>query len=760
MNSLRVDRPSDTAGLDTAYAMDSVLLPSQGAHPGLIAWLYKEDENLLWITGKAGCGKTTFMKQVIRDCKTRDQHQGSKTISAFCFFSARNGDTGPTYMLRVLLAQIFDQAPALARAVVERGRKQDLSLITVGQNWQMMLRIFLQTIEGSNDTHFRLFIDALDECRSDSGTTNELPQVFSFIDSILTYRSVKVCLSGRPIPAVEHMCRSRMAQTFRLDTHNLGDISQYVGRRLQNLERDGLSSEYLDNVRQELLQKSDGMFLWTALATSQMIDSILHGATLNELREVLRDVPSELAQTYQRMIDGIPKPYAEEARLTLKILTLAVPPVDFAILSWATYGCTRGKGDERLRVLSSDLFAINDKEQDGIQSLTQANQDAQRRIISRTGGLIICRDHQARCMHQTVRDFIEGHTSKTEVAVDSVLYLGLLGACVFWLKLVNKTEDLKNLKEGSSRCINSGIYYSRKADAMLLEEGNRLTSEGMSDEILPTFGPYARLLLEFCGAVLKTQALQIDSSSAATNDVPASQEDPDVNHEFLARTRTPLECASILAARHGLIGYFRVFEPSRNTDASKMSLLLHSMLPRSPAVPWDSSLGYWDLPEPGIVKLLLERGADPNERWQSTSLWHIVLEYGYHCFATDVIPSRPGPTPSPENRRRWVYIVELFLSWDADVVSEHPMAIRSRESDEGLESSLATSPGEDESVTVREVTVELALMENLSGEAEFASDLRRLQDMMQRRKQSQRPTLALNSLIRASTGVISRFWRY
>ncbi len=751
MNSLRVDRPSDTSDLETANAADSVLLPSQGGHPDLMTWLYEKDVNLLWITGKAGCGKTTFMKQLIRDCKRRDEPLGSKSVTAFCIFSAAKGHTGPTYMLRVLLTQIFDQSPTLARAVAGRDFKPGWSLITVGQNWQMMLEIFRHIIESSNDTAFHLFIDALDEWRSDTGITNELPQMFSLIDSILSYRNVKVCFSGRPVPAVEHMCRSRMAQTFRLDTHNLDDISRYVDRRVQSLEREGLSSGYLDNVRQELLQKSEGMFLWTALATSQMIDSIVHGATLNELREVLRAMPPGLDQTYQRMIDTIPKPYAQEAWQTLTILALATSPVDFAILSWATDGCNRGKGEERPRILSSDLAAVNDKELDSIKSLTQANQDAQRRIISRTGGLIVCRDNQAMFMHQTARDFIGGHTSEAGAAVDPVLYLGLLGACVLWLKLVNKTEDLKNLKEESNRCINSGIYYARMADALLLEKTYRPASLGMSYELPPTVMAYARLFQEFCGVVLKTQTSQMQPSSASTNDAPALQEDLDAKHEFLART--PLEGASILAARYGLMTYFKAVDPSRDMNRSKMSPLLNSLLPESPAVPWDNTFGYWDLPEPDLVKLLFERGADPDGLWQSTSLWHIVLEYGYHCFSSIFIPRRPGPTPSRENRKRWVGIVELFLAWNADVVSEHPMAIRSREDIAGADSGLPTSPGEDESITVRQVTVESALVGNLSGDAEFTSDLRRLLDMVRRRKESQRP-ISLNNLIRASSNAI------
>ena len=165
----------------------------------------------------------------------------------------------------------------------------ELSELTEG------MRSFLQNALRSSKVC--LFVDGLDEF---DGDHDEIIRFFKSIPSI-SEGNLKLCLSSRPWPVFEKAFQN--LPTLRLQDLTYQDMVQYVTDRFRGDE--GLGKMPHDEVVEgenlvtELVTRANGVFLWVTLVVRFLTKSFCEGDRMVDLRKRLLLLPTDLDDLFQ-----------------------------------------------------------------------------------------------------------------------------------------------------------------------------------------------------------------------------------------------------------------------------------------------------------------------------------------------------------------------------------------------------------------------------------------------------------------------------
>ena len=376
--------------IDTRYATIKT------AHARTCEWLLEKTEyqdwldinktqnhhGVLWIKGKPGSGKSTLVKFAVANArKTR-----AETAVISFFFNARGEDLEKSTlgMYRSLLYQILNTFPYLQTVLdclrpnvpregeIYRWEKDDL------QN------LFTTAILNLGQRRLMCFIDALDECEED-----QIRDLVSFLEHLgrLTTSSrihFYVCLSSRHYPYIS--IENGVELILEDQEDHINDITKYLNGTLKAGR--GKQSE---EIKEELLQRSSGVFLWVVLVVRILNKEYDHGRK-HGLRKRLREIPDGLEELFEDILTR-DRENMEELILCLQWILYAEHPlrqeeVYYAILS--------GTDPEALTSTTSEEITT---------------QDMERFILSCSKGLAETTRLKARTVqfiHESVREFLLG----------------------------------------------------------------------------------------------------------------------------------------------------------------------------------------------------------------------------------------------------------------------------------------------------------------------------------------------------------------
>ncbi|KAF5988995.1 hypothetical protein FBULB1_1150, partial [Fusarium bulbicola] len=301
-----------------------------GARDKFVDWI-KHGNGIFHISGKPGSGKSTLMKYLCRQEETKrylDVWAADKSLVFGKFFFWNPGTTlqkSLRGLIRGLLYSILANAPELIPLAFPKHWDATLSKVAVVfDSSDDILIAFTDLIcrdEVYRNHKLVFFIDGLDEFHGDHA---------ALIKELLRWTStrptdVKMCVSSREWPIFQEAFK--IFPSFRLHELTRSDVSRIVRDRLkdnelyQNMARPGELVEFESN----LVDKSDGVFLWLKLILHDIEDGLLSGDRLVQLENKVNTLPTELNDLFEHLLNSIHLCDRKEAYLVLS-LALECPP--------------------------------------------------------------------------------------------------------------------------------------------------------------------------------------------------------------------------------------------------------------------------------------------------------------------------------------------------------------------------------------------------------------------------------------------------
>lgn len=299
--------------------------------PGLEAYLWHDfvdwlesGNGIYWICGKAGSGKSTLMSFICQDSRTETALKiwsGTNAILVPSFFFWNAGtelQKSSRGLLRSLIYQILENVPNLM-PVLEQSPDVSQHITQQLPTWtERRLRATLHQLlcAGLNLHCLCIFIDGLDELSDNQDSLLELIRGFR------QYPGVKICLSSRP----HQSFRDEYGSSAMLELQDLTepDIRRYVsdklGRAPLKASQVACSSFGLKDTVDTIVYKAEGVFLWVNLAVRDQIEGIKNGDDAEQLRERLQLLPKEIEKLYVHMLQRIDICYRKEVAQYLQLV--------------------------------------------------------------------------------------------------------------------------------------------------------------------------------------------------------------------------------------------------------------------------------------------------------------------------------------------------------------------------------------------------------------------------------------------------------
>ena len=278
-------------------------------------WKCQVDSCTLLYTGKLGSGKSVLLANIIDDLNL---YVHSKDITVAYFFCRHDIpeslDAGT--VIRSLVRQLLRPIPDLA---IVAGFLDDT---TSALDFEHMISVLRRALPSTYKAYF--ILDGLDECDNDERNTLIL-QLRKLQDTF----TMLLCISFRlePDNALKLSLEDFTTPTSILIPEDNPDIEFFIKKELENcIESKKLvigNPTLILEIRDALLQRSQGMFLWVAL----QIISLCTMKTDDAIRQALVDLPKDLSEIFARILvrsGVVGQPYQ---RRILELVTVAQRPL-------------------------------------------------------------------------------------------------------------------------------------------------------------------------------------------------------------------------------------------------------------------------------------------------------------------------------------------------------------------------------------------------------------------------------------------------
>ncbi|KAH8904726.1 hypothetical protein BR93DRAFT_830464 [Coniochaeta sp. PMI_546] len=650
-------------------------------------------------------------------------------VSAFFFDRRRPHGKAPEDMLRSLLFQVFSAQPDLILTSLPRDvqhyRGEPLTDWLAA--WDNIRDVFEKAVSASNETTFCFFIDALDESeaaatgRRGSNNLGAYDVLIDFVRSCERHTNIKLCISSRTLP--QFSFRFREIPRVAVQDYNREDIEIYVKHRLSDVT--ALEDDVVEDLVNAVVKGSEGVMLWAVMVVEQLLRGIEVGASNSDLWKQLRSVPRSLADLYKRMMAEIPRKHRRESARIFRLVVTAPGPLDLELLDLAAEDYIEGSSAGRksnLRAANAVIGERSPRSED-----PSAFQVRMKRRISNlcVDFLTVHDDGQVQFIHSTAKMFVSEHLEEFSPQDDDPGFdapVNLLSGTIMRLKealqpffrggrVLSFPRGLEKEQSTVARYVQEAVVAAVCADAQAKDENS-----------------YLRLVDE-----LGTTCFQVRSLRDPRNTAAAGGSKP-VRRRFQGLSQE--HYSSLLAIKAGLWKYVASTTDDVTVelkDESGRSLLWYALNRQELRhLPWGDvtpvSPEDRDLPDPKVVRDLLSLGSHANE----SGLWQKVLEAGYHCFATDIVPDHPGPEQTAENGEKWVSITTYFLEHGADASIAFMTRFRNRFIEAASppdfpEASSANEPFE------KEITPRTTLNETIRVQRLYHEQYRRMLAMVKER---------------------------
>ncbi|KAF2647413.1 hypothetical protein K491DRAFT_614642, partial [Lophiostoma macrostomum CBS 122681] len=371
---------------------------------------------LYWVTGKAGSGKSTLMKFVHDDPRTRQHLAASShlpilTASHFFWNSSIQIQMSQIGLLRTLLGALLGQCKLYATVAFPH-QWEAFSLLGLfyqknDWTWTELERGLIRLLRhlASHSLVF-LLIDGLDEYNGDH------TDLVMFLKKIASDESlnIKICVSSRPwVIFQDAFCCD---PSLQMEYLTMPDMLQYTTEMLEvnrgHTELVAEEPEFSNHLIQQIAGRASGVFLWVVLVVRSLLSGITNGDGIVDLQTRLDSLPEDLGAVFQRMLDQIDPTYRTQASEILQVFRAADRRPTILTLAFADY-------PDLPAALAHPIEPIP------LEKLDSKIRRARRRLESRCMGLLevssgsFTEKSRVSYLHRSVKDFLEGNTTWSKI---------------------------------------------------------------------------------------------------------------------------------------------------------------------------------------------------------------------------------------------------------------------------------------------------------------------------------------------------------
>jgi len=378
----------------------------------LRSWLKDDGDNVFWVTGKPGSGKSTFMK-FLRD------HDGTHEllqewaredllVTADHFFwlpgtPLQNSFEG---LARSLMHAILSSLHAdidSAKSICTRRR---WSLITSHRPWsQSEFKRMFVNLGGLRGIRVFLLIDGLDECCPQQKHDDLMDGLMDIVRS----SSIKACLSSRPWR--EFATRLERSPSLCLERITRFDMVTYVSNRFhQAMQERKMLAKVVRKLVSLVVGRADGVFLWVELVVRAVIIELKKGRGMSRVSSIVEDLPSELDDYFTKLIYERIEKTTGNTSDTASVLSLAIRLEHRRSLDYAQafkhhafldfWLLSRGALDESMKCPNADVPKYSQEKVAVMRAQTRSFLE----LASKD--LLVLRGSKVEFTHRTVFDFL------------------------------------------------------------------------------------------------------------------------------------------------------------------------------------------------------------------------------------------------------------------------------------------------------------------------------------------------------------------
>ncbi|KAL8942534.1 MAG: hypothetical protein Q9211_001345 [Gyalolechia sp. 1 TL-2023] len=266
------------------------------------AWL-GANNRIYWVHGKPGSGKTTLMKFLANDTRTKDllgQRSPNQKIIIATFYFWLSGSKLQR-SLRGFLCSLLYQFMLENRSLFDLLCVDKTILTKRGMHdWSEpeLRKLLVQSLDLLTGP-ICIFVDGLDEFDQDDDVDN----LINLIETLSSLNEVKICVSSRP---EKHIAKrlSKYSQV-RLQDLTAADIELFIRDSLNGARTScsptAVNEKRLDSIVEVMTEKADGVFLWVHYALSSLIRGMRNEDDFEDLLDRIEQLPSGMSQLYSQM---------------------------------------------------------------------------------------------------------------------------------------------------------------------------------------------------------------------------------------------------------------------------------------------------------------------------------------------------------------------------------------------------------------------------------------------------------------------------
>lgn len=265
-------------------------------------WL-EGDDHVFWISGKPGSGKSTLMKFLVEDRRTKDYLSKWKPDVTICRYFLIETCVNPLQRelrgcLRALLHQTLTSKPYILDLLLQQRPRLEAKHSEHDWSGKELQDVLMETLH-LHGSPFCIFIDGLDEIAVGS---DDRESIIELIEELGQLSNVKICVSSRPENIFKQSLGSSLYPFLQTEELNESAIELYIWKRLAPFKASfPADPETYRNVASDLVRKASGVFLWVRLATKSIVDGTRNGDSWKTLRKRIDELEPDLERLFEQM---------------------------------------------------------------------------------------------------------------------------------------------------------------------------------------------------------------------------------------------------------------------------------------------------------------------------------------------------------------------------------------------------------------------------------------------------------------------------